>query len=334
LRGANNGKSPQVANVDERVPIQECSFAPYAASKAVAENILLAGNGLRRGLETVALRPPMIWGAGMPMLDRMVEVVNSGNWQWPDKGTQVMCTCHINNLIDAMLLAADRGQGAYFVTDTELGTLKSVVGDLLATRGVKATDKSVPFEMAWMIAGIMGFFWNLFRLKGEPPITRQMLRMIGKPFTLNIDKARRSQRTREESPEERIFRVLAGERRYEDSQWLLPSGYVPFSCWLPTRSLVPDTRSLRPMLIQGVFEHWGHLKYCSNSVCSTPYFIAKRRDQVVCNAEICKAERQRQHVLKWWNENRAKKNQTQGKPVGKLTRKGKGSGKNVTRKAR
>ena len=45
--------------------------------------------------------------------------------------------------------------------------------------------------MAWMLAGVMGFFWNLFNLKGEPPVTRQMLRLIGKPFTVNISKARR-----------------------------------------------------------------------------------------------------------------------------------------------
>jgi hypothetical protein len=140
--------------------------------------------------------------------------------------------------------------------------------------------------------------------------------------------------TPDEVADEFISRVFDPEHRHERSQWLLPSGYVPFGCWLPMRCLIPDTRSIRPMLIQGVFEHWGHFRYCSNSVCATPYFIAKRKDQVVCNAEICKAERQRQHVLRWWNENRAKKNPKQGKPVAKLTKKEKGSGKNVTRKAR
>jgi nucleoside-diphosphate-sugar epimerase len=102
-----------------------------------------------------------------------------------------MSTGHVNNLIDALLLAVDRGSGAYFVADAEEGTLKSVISDLLATRGVKVGDKSVSFSVAWMLAGIMGLFWKLFNLKGEPPITRRMLRMIGKPFTLNIGKARR-----------------------------------------------------------------------------------------------------------------------------------------------
>jgi len=185
------GDPEPLVNIDERVPAQQRSFAPYSSSKAAAEQILLAANGRRDGFQTVAIRPPMIWGTGMPMLDQMVEVVKAGNWQWPDGGTQAMSTCHVNNLIDAVLLSVDHGNGAYFVADAEEGTLKSVIGDLLATRGVKAGDKSVSFGVAWMLAAVMGFFWKLFNLKGEPPITRQMLRMIGKSFTLNIGKARR-----------------------------------------------------------------------------------------------------------------------------------------------
>jgi hypothetical protein len=41
-----------------------------------------------------------------------------------------------------------------------------------------------------MMAGLMGTAWRLLRLKGQPPITRQMLQLIGKPFTIRTDKAR------------------------------------------------------------------------------------------------------------------------------------------------
>jgi nucleoside-diphosphate-sugar epimerase len=185
------GDPKPLVNIDEHTPVQEPKFAPYSASKAEAEKILLSSDGQRAGFQTIALRPPMIWGAGMPMLDQMVDVVQSGSWQWPDGGTQTISTCHIDNLVGALLLAVDRGHGAYFVADAEQGMLKSVIGDLLATRGVKVGDKSVPFGVAWMLAGAMGFFWKLLWLKGEPPITRQMLGLIGKPFTLNIKKAER-----------------------------------------------------------------------------------------------------------------------------------------------
>jgi hypothetical protein len=39
------------------------------------------------------------------------------------------------------------------------------------------------------MAGVMGAAWRLLRLDGEAPITRQMLRLIGKDFTLDISKA-------------------------------------------------------------------------------------------------------------------------------------------------
>ena len=162
---------PMVA-VDERVPRQERSFAPYTSSKADAEKILLAANERRKGFETIAIRPPMIWGKGMPMLDHMAETVKAGNWQWVDGGNQALSTCGL-------------------APPTEEGTLKSVLSGLLATRSVKASDNSVSFGMAWTLAGMMGLVWRLFRLKGEPPITRQMLRLIGKPFTVRTDKARK-----------------------------------------------------------------------------------------------------------------------------------------------
>ena len=128
-----------------------------------------------------------------------------------------MSTCHINNLVDALLLAVERGHGAYFVADAEEVTLRSIVSDLLATRGVKAGDKSVSFGVAWMLAGVMGFFWNLFNLKGEPPVTRQMLRLIGKPFTVNIIQGLSGRICQAQDGRQRYGRATErDDRRYQD----------------------------------------------------------------------------------------------------------------------
>lgn len=186
------GDPKPILGVDETAPTCQRDFAPYSASKAEAEKILLAANQRRAGLETIAIRPPLIWGRGMPMLDQMAETVKKGQWQWVAGGSQAMSTCHVDNLVAALILAADSGQGgeAYFIADDEEGTLKSVMSDLLATQGVKAADKSVSFNMAWRLAGAMAIVWRLFGLKGEPPLTRQLLQLIGKPFTVRTDKAR------------------------------------------------------------------------------------------------------------------------------------------------
>ncbi len=186
------GDPEPMSNVDESAPLQVRSFAPYSASKAEAERILLQANSKRFDFTTIAIRPPMIWGPDMPTLEHMVETVKSGKWQWVDGGNQSMSTCHVDNLIAALLLACDRGNGgqAYFVADAETGTLKSVISDLLNTRDVNVPDKSVPFNVAWIMAGILSFAWRIFKFSGEPAITHQMLRLIGKPFTISHEKAR------------------------------------------------------------------------------------------------------------------------------------------------
>lgn len=191
--GVVMGDPVPMLGVDETTPLQTRAFAPYSSSKADGERVLLAANGRRPGFETLAIRPPFIWGAGMPALAHMVERVQAGRWQWVGSGAQPMSTCHVDNLCDALLLAADRGRGgqAYFVSDGEDGTLKTVLSGLLATRGLVAPDRAAPFLAAWVMAGLIETSWRALRLRGEPPLTRQMLRLVGKPFTIRIDKARR-----------------------------------------------------------------------------------------------------------------------------------------------
>ena len=41
------------------------------------------------------------------------------------------------------------------------------------------------------MAGVMEWVWRRFSRKGEPPITRQMLRLIGQALTVDISKAQR-----------------------------------------------------------------------------------------------------------------------------------------------
>jgi nucleoside-diphosphate-sugar epimerase len=187
------GRPEPQHGVTEDLPLHRMGFAPYSTSKAEAEDILRAANGRRKGLSTVAIRPPFIWGPDMPALDHMVETVKAGQFRWVAGGGQSLSTCHVDNLCHALILAADYGKdgAAYFVSDGADTTLKAFLTRLLASRGVTPKDRSVPFGVAWTVAGIMGTAWRLLRLRGEPPITRQMLRLIGKDFTIDISRARK-----------------------------------------------------------------------------------------------------------------------------------------------
>ena len=64
------------------------SPAPYAATKARAEQAVRAANG--DGFETVVVRPRFVWGAGdTTLLPAMVEMVKSGRFAWIGGGRQL-----------------------------------------------------------------------------------------------------------------------------------------------------------------------------------------------------------------------------------------------------
>lgn len=186
------GRPEPQRGVTEDLPLHRMAFAPYAASKAEAEDILRAANGRPPALSTVAIRPPFIWGPHMPALDHMVRTVREGRFLWIAGGGQALSTCHVDNLCHALILAADHGRdgAAYFVSDGADTTLRAFLTRLLASRGVTPGERAVPFGAAWTMAGLLGFAWPLLGLRSEPPITRQMLRLIGQDFTVDISRAR------------------------------------------------------------------------------------------------------------------------------------------------
>lgn len=187
------GDMEPMLRVKEHLPLQERSWAPYSASKARAEALVLGANTPGK-FETMVVRPPMIWGRGMPTLDHMVENVRAGQFRWVGDGSQAMSTAHVDNVCHAALLALERGVAgeAYFVSDGEDSTLREVISALLRTRGVEPPKDTVPLPIAWNMARAMEWIWRAFRRPGEPPITRQMLRLIGQPFTTDISKAQRA----------------------------------------------------------------------------------------------------------------------------------------------
>jgi nucleoside-diphosphate-sugar epimerase len=188
--GSVMGKPAPLRHINETLPLQEPSWAPYTGTKAQAERLVHEANGA--ALRTVVVNPPLIWGPGMPMLDEMLPLMESGQFALPDGGKHNVSTGYVDNVVEAMLLAAAKGRGgqSYFVTDGDDITFAQVVADLLSTRGLPPVTKSAPFPVAWLMASVLETVWRVFRKQGKPPVTRQMLRMIGKEFTLDDTKAR------------------------------------------------------------------------------------------------------------------------------------------------
>jgi nucleoside-diphosphate-sugar epimerase len=179
-----------LVNVDESAPLRPDSRASYPASKAAAEQVVIEANG---SLETVVLRPRFVWGAGdTTLLPELVKIVNSGGFAWINGGRHLTDITHIDNVVEGLMLAAGRGRPgqAYFVTDGAPVVFRDFLTDLLATQGVSAPNRSVPYGVAETVAAAGAALWRTLGLKGAPPLDYMSVWVSGRECTIDITKAR------------------------------------------------------------------------------------------------------------------------------------------------
>jgi nucleoside-diphosphate-sugar epimerase len=181
---------PLVA-VDERAPLRFDSPALYSATKARAEEaVLTAGH---HGFETVVVRPRLVWGPGdTTILPQLAELVRSGGFAWIGGGRHLTATTHVDNAVEGLVLAAERGAsgGVYFVTDGPPIRFRTFVERLLATRGLTPPDRSVPAPVARAAAAACEAAWRVLPLPGRPPLTRLAVWLASLEATIDISRAR------------------------------------------------------------------------------------------------------------------------------------------------
>ena len=180
-----------IVNADERTAKPRDPYGPYALTKSLAEDAVLAAN--RHGFETVVVRPGFVWGAGdTTLLPGLVAAVRAGRYRWIDHGRYPASFTHVCNAVEGLVLAAQHGHGGaiYFVTDGAPIAVRTFITRMLETQGVTPGDRNIPRRHAWRLAGAVEAIWKAFRLKGPPPITRMVVKMWGEEFTVNDAKAR------------------------------------------------------------------------------------------------------------------------------------------------
>lgn len=153
----DNRGSP-VRRADENAPTQPRSFSPYLASKAQAEAAVLAAN--RPGFRTVALRPPGVWGPGDMWSRELPRAIAAGRFGFIDRGDYAYSTCHVDNVIEAIGCALERGTGgrAYFINDRETLTFRDFVR-MVASLENLSIDKLPSMPTAWPSSS--GGSWNV-----------------------------------------------------------------------------------------------------------------------------------------------------------------------------
>jgi nucleoside-diphosphate-sugar epimerase len=180
-----------LVQVDETAPLRPDSRAPYPSTKARAERIAL--DAARDGFETVSVRPRFVWGAGdTTLLPGILELVRSGKFAWIGGGNQLTATTHVDNTVEGLLLAAERGRPgeSYFVTDGEPVVFREFLSELIRTQGVDPPERSIPTMVAGGMMSAGELAWKL-PLPGRPPLTRFSYWVSSQECTIDISKARR-----------------------------------------------------------------------------------------------------------------------------------------------
>jgi nucleoside-diphosphate-sugar epimerase len=180
-----------LVNVDETAPRRPDSKAFYPRSKAMAEEVALAPGG---SMERVSLRPRFVWGKGdTSLLPNIIGLVDSGRFAWIGGGRHRTDTTHVDNVIEGLVLAAQRGgdREIYFVTDGEPVVFREFLSELIESQGVAVPSRSMPAPLAGAIAAIAETAWKALPLPGQPPLTRFAYWVSSQECTIDISKARR-----------------------------------------------------------------------------------------------------------------------------------------------
>lgn len=180
-----------LVGVDETAPLRPDSKAPYAATKAKAEQAVRNAN--RGDFETVVVRPRFVWGAGdTTLLPEMVKAVQSGKFAWIGGGRNLVDTTHVDNVVEGLVLGAERGRPgeAYFITDDKAVVFRDFVTAMLRTQGVEPPSRNLPAWTAAPMARVSEAAWKVLPLSGAPPMTTLTAWLLTHECTLDISKAR------------------------------------------------------------------------------------------------------------------------------------------------
>jgi nucleoside-diphosphate-sugar epimerase len=180
-----------LVNVDESAPLRPDSPAPYPWSKAKAEQAVRDANG--NGLETVVVRPRFVWGRGdTTLLPQIVSMTKAGRFAWIGGGRQLTATTHIDNTVEGLVLAAERGApgGVYFVTDGDPVVFREFVSDLIRTQGLDPPTRTLPLGVANAAAAGLEGTWKLLRRDDRPPLTRFTVWVSALECTIDDSRAR------------------------------------------------------------------------------------------------------------------------------------------------
>jgi len=169
-----------IVHADETRPLPAKPLGAYPLTKGLAEQAAVAAGA-------IVVRPRFVWGKGdTNLLPEFVDAVKGKKFAWIGDGHYLTSTCHVDNVVEGLLLAAERGTpgSIYFVTDGAPVDFRDFITKLLATQQVDPGKRSLPRWVARTAVTLTAWM-------KRPPLTKTAFALMAHEVTVDDGKARR-----------------------------------------------------------------------------------------------------------------------------------------------
>ena len=168
-----------IRNGEESLPYGTTGMSAYATTKALAEKEILSANRVGK-LQTIALRPHLVWGKGDPhLLPRVIKRHKSAKLRLVGNGNNQVDLTHIDNVahahvcaMEAVLKDENLGGKAYFIGQGEQVNLWNWLNQIFKLIELPLLSKKLSFKKAFFTGLLLEGIWRTLRISGEPPMTR------------------------------------------------------------------------------------------------------------------------------------------------------------------
>lgn len=172
--------------IDENSPLRPDNI--YGVTKLEGENVVLS---FKDQLPVVVIRIPETYGPGDRRLLKLFKAIGKGVFIMIGDGKNLHHLIHIDDLIDAFSIAAEK-PGAignvFVVAGAEPVTTNEMVAVIAAKMGTRIPGYRVPLSALMSVAYVMEKTFQPFGIK--PPIYRRRMDFFRKNFAYSQEKAK------------------------------------------------------------------------------------------------------------------------------------------------
>ncbi len=167
-------------------PADYYQYTKYEGEKVIPEFV-------EKGLKVVTLRPAAIYGPGDPeRFSILFKRVKTGNFLMCGSGTSHYHPLYIDNLVDALELAAasDKCHGeAYLIADEKYSSLNDLVTAIAKALNINCKITHIPFWPVWAVAFLTELLYKPFP-GVDPPLFPRRVDWFRQNRAFSIEKAK------------------------------------------------------------------------------------------------------------------------------------------------